>query len=260
MTTPTSAPTKIDGILSFPVTPFAEGGGIDVDAFTAHLRVQLATDASALFVAGAAGEFTALTFAEFATVVRTAVEVSGGAVPVFAGIGGGTEIAREYRDIAIDNGADGLLLLPPYLLASTPAGLVAHIRRVVSGSSVPVIVYQRATAVLNVAAALELLDVPEVLGLKDGLGDVSAMLRIVTAIRTSGHPRAQEFQFFNGLPTAEAGAASVFRDRGSRVQLGGAQHRPADRRRLLCRVPARRRGGDAAPSRRLLPPVRGAAR
>lgn len=202
---PTDAGLKLEGILSFPVTPFAEAGGIDVAAFTQHLRVQLATDAGAIFVAAAAGEFTALTLAEYATVVRTAVEVSAGKLPVLAGIGGGSAMAREFRDIAIENGADGLLLLPPYLLASTPAGLVEHIRQVVTGSAVPVIVYQRANAVLNVASALDLLDVPEVLGLKDGLGDVSAMVRIVTAIRTSGHHRALQFQFFNGLPTAELG-------------------------------------------------------
>jgi 5-dehydro-4-deoxyglucarate dehydratase len=29
------------------------------------------------------------------------------------------------------------------------------------------------------------------------------MLRLVTAVRTSGHPRAAEFGFLNGLPTAE---------------------------------------------------------
>jgi 5-dehydro-4-deoxyglucarate dehydratase len=34
------------------------------------------------------------------------------------------------------------------------------------------------------------------------------MLRIVTAIRHSGHRRAGQFQFLNGLPTAELSAAA----------------------------------------------------
>ncbi len=34
-------------------------------------------------------------------------------------------------------------------------------------------------------------------------GDVDAMLRLVTAVRTSGHARAESFGFLNGLPTAE---------------------------------------------------------
>ena len=195
----------LDGMLSFPVTPFAKDGGIDVAAFAQHLEVQLATEARAIFVACGTGEFTALTLDEYATVVRTAVEAAGGSVPVLAGIGGGSEMARVFRDVAADHGADGVLLLPPYLLSSTPAGLVAHIRRVASGSPLPIIVYQRANAVLDPSTAVDLLDLPEVIGIKDGIGDVAAMLRIVTAVRRSGHARAPGFQFFNGLPTAELG-------------------------------------------------------
>ncbi|RPK38038.1 putative 5-dehydro-4-deoxyglucarate dehydratase [Streptomyces sp. ADI92-24] len=66
--------------------------------------------------------------------------------------------------------------------------------------------YQRADAVFDPAAAVELLDIPNVVGIKDGRGDVDAMLRLVTAVRTSGHPRAAEFGFLNGLPTAELSA------------------------------------------------------
>lgn len=66
--------------------------------------------------------------------------------------------------------------------------------------------YQRADAVFDPAAAVELLDIPNVVGIKDGRGDVDVMLRLVTAVRTSGHPRAAEFGFLNGLPTAELSA------------------------------------------------------
>jgi len=45
-----------------------------------------------------------------------------------------------------------------------------------------------------------------VVGLKDGLGDVEQMQRIVATVRTSGHPRAAGFAFLNGLPTAELSA------------------------------------------------------
>jgi len=55
---------------------------------------------------------------------------------------------------------------------------------------------------------VQLLDVPKVAGIKDGRGDVSEMLRIVTAVRASGHHRAAEFGFLNGLPTAELSVAA----------------------------------------------------
>jgi 5-dehydro-4-deoxyglucarate dehydratase len=51
-----------------------------------------------------------------------------------------------------------------------------------------------------------LLDVPNVVGLKDGFGDIDLMTRIVASVRGSGHPRAADFMFFNGLPTAEVSA------------------------------------------------------
>jgi 5-dehydro-4-deoxyglucarate dehydratase len=80
---------------------------------------------------------------------------------------------------------------------------VRHIEYVASATSLPIAVYQRSNAILNPAAAVSLLDIPTVVGIKDGIGDVDAMYRLVTAIRTSGHPRAAEFGFLNGLPTAE---------------------------------------------------------
>jgi 5-dehydro-4-deoxyglucarate dehydratase len=69
-----------------------------------------------------------------------------------------------------------------------------------------VIVYHRSSAAFTPDTARALLDVPNVVGFKDGIGDVDVMTRIVTTVRGSGHPRAGEFLFLNGLPTAEVSA------------------------------------------------------
>lgn len=193
----------LDGLLSFPLTPFDRDGEVDLDVLEEHLQRQVDSGPAALFVACGTGEFTGLTQAEFADVIRTAVKVVAGRVPVYAGAGGGPGVARGYLETAHECGADGVLLLPPYLVSSTPAGLVRHIRYVADGSPLPIVVYQRANAILDPASAVELLDVPAVSGIKDGVGDVDSMLRIVTAVRTSGHQRAESFGFLNGLPTAE---------------------------------------------------------
>ena len=192
-----------DGLLSFPLTPFDAGDRVDLGVLVEHLNRQLEAGPAALFVACGTGEFTALTPEEYAEVVRTAVKVTAGRIPVYAGAGGGPGVARQYVQRAHESGADGVLLLPPYLVSSTPAGLLRHIRYVVQDSPLPVVVYQRANAVLDPATAVELLDVPAVTGIKDGIGNVDAMLRIVTAVRSSGHERAASFGFLNGLPTAE---------------------------------------------------------
>jgi 5-dehydro-4-deoxyglucarate dehydratase len=193
----------LDGLLSFPLTPFTSDDRLDLDVLAEHITRQVDAGPSALFVACGTGEFTGLTAAEYADVVRTAVKVVAGKVPVYAGAGGGPGTARGYVEAAHECGADGVLLLPPYLVSSTPAGLVRHIRYVAESSPLPIVIYQRANAVLSPDTAVELLDVPAVAGIKDGIGDVDAMLRIVTAVRASGHARAESFGFLNGLPTAE---------------------------------------------------------
>jgi len=197
---------RLDGLLSFPLTPFTADDRVDLDVLAEHVSRQLAAGPTALFVACGTGEFTGLTAAEYADVVRTAAKVVAGRVPVFAGAGGGPGTARGFVQAAADAGADGVLLLPPYLVSSTPAGLARHIEYVAESSPLPIVVYQRANAVLSPSTAVTLLDCPNVIGIKDGIGDVDAMLRIVTAVRTSGHPRAETFSFLNGLPTAELSA------------------------------------------------------
>lgn len=102
---------------------------------------------------------------------------------MFAGVGGGPATAREFAATAAECGADAVLLLPPYLVSSTEEGQLRHIRYVASGSPLPIIIiiiiiiYQRATARLSPAGALALLDIPTVIGLKDGLGDIDRMQR-----------------------------------------------------------------------------------
>lgn len=206
----------ISGLLAFPLTPFDADDRVDRHVLARHLEAQLdaqrpvgpggSASPSTWFVACGTGELSALSLSEYRDVVRTAVEVIGGRAPVFAGAGGGPRTAQEHAAIAQECGADGLLLLPPYLVTSTPAGLVEHIRYVASSTALPVAVYQRGTAVLDPQAALALLDVPGVVGVKDGIGDLDTMSRIIATVRTSGHPRAAEFGFFNGLPTAELSA------------------------------------------------------
>jgi 5-dehydro-4-deoxyglucarate dehydratase len=196
------------GLLSFPLTPFTPDDKVDLDVFAEHVAAQIAAGPSGLFVACGTGEYTALSLAEYRDVVSTAVRVAGGRLPVYAGAGGGPQQARDFVAAAGECGADGVLLLPPYLVSSTPQGLVRHVAYVAETSPLPLVVYQRANAVLSPAAAVRLLDIPKVAGIKDGRGDVSEMLRIVTAVRASGHPRAAEFGFLNGLPTAELSVAA----------------------------------------------------
>ncbi|MEE1938936.1 5-dehydro-4-deoxyglucarate dehydratase [Streptomyces sp. TRM 70361] len=191
---------RLDGLLFFPVTPFAPGGEVDEDLLARHIDDGVKAGAGAVFVACGTGEFPALSLEEIEACTRVAVAATAGRVPVYAAAGGPLPIARSQARCAERVGADGLLLLPPYLVSSPPQGLLRYVEEVAAASALPVIVYQRANAVLTPHSAAELTRLPGVIGIKDGLGDMELMHRIVRAVRREA---GEDFLFFNGLPTAE---------------------------------------------------------
>src|SRR5689334_6190741 len=146
---------RLQGLLSFPLTPFTPEDKVDLDVFAEHVARQIAAGPTALFVACGTGEFTALSQPEYRDVVRTAVRVAAGRLPVFAGTGSGPQLARDFAQCAAEEGADGLLLLPPYLVSSTPEGLVRHVRYVTEATALPLVVYQRNNAVLSARSVVD---------------------------------------------------------------------------------------------------------
>ncbi|MFE6522587.1 5-dehydro-4-deoxyglucarate dehydratase [Streptomyces sp. NPDC057794] len=201
----TSAPlaarlTVPSGPLFFPVTAYGPDGSVDLDTYRTHVSDGVAAGAAAVFACCGTGEFHALTPEEFERCVRVAVEAAGGRVPVVAGAGYGTALAVRYARLAEAAGADGLLALPPYLVVAAQEGLLRHYRELAAATTLPVIVYQRDNAVFTPETVVELARTDGVVGLKDGLGDLDLMQRIISAVRTEA---PGDFLYFNGLPTAE---------------------------------------------------------
>jgi 5-dehydro-4-deoxyglucarate dehydratase len=184
------------GVLSFPLTPFTDRGELAPDAFRAYFRTQLAADPAAAFVACGTGEFFSLTLDEYTEIVRIAVEEAAGRVPVIAGVGYGWAIASQYAARAAEAGASGALLMPHYLVKAPVAGLVEQVRRVAEATSLPLITYQRDQVSFTAAAVTALAEIPNVIGLKDGHGDLDQLQRLRLAA-------PEDFLFFNGVATAE---------------------------------------------------------
>lgn len=189
-----------NGLLFFPVTPYQRNGDVDLDELAAHIKRGVDAGAGGVFVACGTGEFSALEPDEYGAVVATAAGAIGGRVPVFAGAGGPVRTARRFADQAKDAGAAGILLLPPYLTEATGAGLVDYVRAA-TREDLPTIVYNRANARFTEDSAVAVARLPQVIGFKDGAGDLDLMIRIVRAVGDAGSN--EPFFFFNGMPTAE---------------------------------------------------------
>ncbi|BFO20472.1 5-dehydro-4-deoxyglucarate dehydratase [Streptomyces sp. KM77-8] len=203
LVTPAPLTTRLgvpSGPLFFPVTAYGSDGTLDLDTYRLHVRRGVEAGAAAVFACCGTGEFHALTPEEFELCVGAAVEAAGGRVPVVAGAGYGTALAVRYARLAERAGADGLLAMPPYLVRAAQEGLLRHYRQLAAATSLPVVVYQRDNAVFTPATVVELARTEGIIGLKDGLGDLDLMQRIVSTVRAEG---PADFLYFNGLPTAE---------------------------------------------------------
>lgn len=195
---PTELAKKLGaGLLSFPVTHFTEAYAFDEKPYREHIEWLLQFTPAGLFAAGGTGEFFSLTLQEFSAVVTAAVEQTNHRVPVVAGCGYGTAMAKEFAQAAQLSGADGILLLPPYLLKSESAGIMAHVEAVCASTSLGVIFYNRDNAVINEQTLEQLCDrCPNLVGFKDGHGDIELMTRIYARL-------GDRLTYIGGLPTAE---------------------------------------------------------
>jgi 5-dehydro-4-deoxyglucarate dehydratase len=186
-----------EGLLSFPVTHFKENHELDINPYREHIAWLLSYNPAGLFVAGGTGEFFSLTLSEFSTVVAAAVAQNARQAPVIAGCGYGTAMAIEFATAAEKAGADGILLLPPYLMASEQAGLAAHVEAVCASTKLGVIVYNRDNAILDDVTLERLCErCPNLVGFKDGVGDIERMTRIYARL-------GSRLTYIGGLPTAE---------------------------------------------------------
>ncbi|WP_428374371.1 5-dehydro-4-deoxyglucarate dehydratase [Lichenicoccus sp.] len=185
------------GLLSFPVSHFDDRLALDLSRFREHLGVLLEHRAAGLFAAGGTGEFFSLTPGEVALLVKATVEEVGGKIPVIAPAGYGTVMASELARSAEEAGADGILLLPPYLTDCDASGLADHVARVCAATRLGVIFYSRANAKLDDTTLARLADrCPNLVGFKDGVGDIEMMTRIYARL-------GDRFTYVGGLPTAE---------------------------------------------------------
>lgn len=185
------------GLLSFPVTHFDADLQFDESRYRKHLAWQSGYEVAGLFAAGGTGEGFSLTAAEVDRVVRAAVDEVGGRVPVLAPATGGTASAVEQARAAEAAGADGILLMPPYLTEADQPGLVEHVSTVCRATRLGVVVYSRANAVLKDTSVAALADRnPNLVGFKDGVGNIEQLTRIYAEV-------GDRLIYIGGLPTAE---------------------------------------------------------
>jgi 5-dehydro-4-deoxyglucarate dehydratase len=190
------------GLLCFPVTHFTDDSAFAPGPYQEHIDYLVRHHPAVVFAAGGTGEFFSLRPDEYERVIAAAVESVTGRLPVVAGVGYGTALAIEFARRAEKAGADGILLLPQYLISAEQEGLYRHIAAICRAVEIGAVVYHRDNCLFELDTMRRLADhCPNLIGFKDGHGNVE----LLTCLRETLGDR---LAYVGGMPTAEVFAAA----------------------------------------------------
>ncbi|WP_105372421.1 dihydrodipicolinate synthase family protein [Neorhizobium huautlense] len=139
--------TGWSGVFPAVTTQFHEDFSIDIDATQGVQDALVRDGVNGLIVMGTCGENNSLDPEEKRTILKAAVEVVGGRVPVITGVSEfDTRRAVAYARDAEKLGADGLMVLPAMVYVPKPEELVAHFKAVAAATSLPIMLYNNPPA------------------------------------------------------------------------------------------------------------------
>ncbi len=163
------------GAASALVTPM-NANGVDYENFKKLINWQIDEGIDALVIAGTSGEGSTLTDEEHREVLRFAVEVVGGRVPVIAGTGSNdTAYAIELTKFACEVGCDAMLVVTPYYNKATQKGLIKMFTAIADVSTKPIILYNvpsRTGVNIEPATYAELAKHPMIQAIKEANGQI----------------------------------------------------------------------------------------
>lgn len=148
---------EFHGSYTVSVTPFTEdGSAIDLGALKGFLDWQLEAGVPGIIALGSTGEFLAVNDEERRLIVETYVQHIDGRIPVLIGtMNAHTPNAVRYSREAQEQGADGVMIIPPYYYTPTDDEIFNYYAAVDEAISIPVMLYNNpVTSNVDMSAAL----------------------------------------------------------------------------------------------------------
>ncbi|MBC9822702.1 dihydrodipicolinate synthase family protein [Terrabacter sp. MAHUQ-38] len=182
-----STPFDLGGVVVATTLPFMEdesapaGLAVDYDRYAEHCNFLIENGCRGVGPNGSLGEYSSLTDEERRRVVQVAVEAVAGRGIVVAGVHGvGWHQAQHWTRLAAEDGADGVLLLPPTIYRASRAEVVEHYARV-NEVGLPIMAYNNPfdTKVdLTPDLVAEIAQLENVVAVKEFSGDIRRVLAI----------------------------------------------------------------------------------
>lgn len=164
------------------------GLGVDYDRYAEHCAWLVANGCRGVGPNGSLGEYSSLTDDERRRVARTAVDAVGKDGVVIVGVHGvGWHQAKRWAELAAEDGADGVLCLPPIVYRANRSEIIEHFTQVAS-VGLPVMVYNNPfdTKVdLTPDLLAELAQIDNIVAVKEASGNIAQMANVLHEVPSS---------------------------------------------------------------------------
>jgi 4-hydroxy-tetrahydrodipicolinate synthase len=175
---------KWHGVIPAITTPFKSDLSVDANLLVKQVDALVAAGCTGIVALGSLGEGGSLSFDEKKAVLRLCKEALGGRASLVAGVAALTTAeACRLAELGAEQGADGLMVLPPYVYRGDWRETRAHFEAVIGETTLPCMLYNNPIAygtdvlpdeLVELAAAL-----PNLVAVKESSADV----RRVSAVR-----------------------------------------------------------------------------
>ncbi|MFD9204572.1 4-hydroxy-tetrahydrodipicolinate synthase, partial [Streptomyces anthocyanicus] len=179
------------------VTPFTDGGSLDLDGARRLAERLVSEGCDGLALSGTTGESPTLTDAERSALVRAVTEAVGDRAAVVAGIG--TADTRHSVQLALEAekaGADGLLAVTPYYSRPPQDAVEAHFRTIADASGLPLALYDipgRTGTRIEPETMLRLAEHPRIVAVKDCAYDLLGTQKVLARTELAYYTGCDEY-------------------------------------------------------------------
>lgn len=177
-----------EGIYPAVLTPFTKEGAIDFDMFAKNTEAQIKAGVHGIILAGTLGEASVLDAEEKFELLKFAVKITDGRIPVILNLAENTtDNAINFAKKAKELGADGLMLLPPMRYKADSREVVEYFKAVATATDLPILIYNNPVD-YGIHVTLEMFDeliaYPTVQAVKESTRDLANVTRMINRFGT----------------------------------------------------------------------------
>jgi len=164
-------------------TKFTDDDKLDLVNFKININAQVKAGVSGIILGGTLGEASTLSEDEKRELVRETVKIVNGKIPVIINIAEqSTKIAIDMVRKAKNDGASGLMMLPPMRYKADDRETVAYFKKVANSTNLPIMIYNNPVD-YGIEVTLDMFeellqDCKNIEAVKDSTRDISNINRI----------------------------------------------------------------------------------